>query len=108
MQRFHKSHFNVRRNIPTDEECLVICRGVNGSGNIKIVLGMKFTGSKKGIFVIQRKYVIDLPEETGLLGCKVPKTSIEPNLKLRVAKAKEINDKNFRDLLEGQSISYTS
>ena len=39
--------------------------------------------SKKGIFVSQRKYVIDLLEETGLLGCKPVETPMEPNLRLQ-------------------------
>lgn len=37
-------------------------------------LGMEFARSKKGIFVTQRKFVLDLLEETNLLGCKPVET----------------------------------
>ena len=37
-------------------------------------LGMEFARSKKGIFVTQRKFVLDLLEETVLLGCKPVET----------------------------------
>ena len=37
---------------------------------------MEFARSKEGIFVNQRKYVLDLLGETCLLGSKVAKTSM--------------------------------
>lgn len=39
-------------------------------------------GSRRGIFISQRKYVLDLLSETGMLGCKPADTPIEHNLKL--------------------------
>ena len=39
-------------------------------GTLKYFLGMEFARSKKGLFVSQRKYVLDLLREIGLLGCK--------------------------------------
>ena len=51
-------------------------------GTLKYFIGMEFARFKEGIFVNQHKNVLDLLGETGLLGCKVAKTSIEPNLKL--------------------------
>lgn len=47
---------------------------------LKYFLGMEFARSKKEIFVSQRKYILDLLEETGLLGCKAAETPMEPNL----------------------------
>ena len=38
-------------------------------GASKYFLGMEFTRSRKGIFVSQRKYVLDLLKEIGLMGC---------------------------------------
>ncbi|RVW61349.1 Retrovirus-related Pol polyprotein from transposon RE1 [Vitis vinifera] len=43
-------------------------------GNLKYFLGMEIARSKKGIAVSQRKYVLDLLNETGMLGCKPAET----------------------------------
>ncbi|XP_028100257.1 uncharacterized protein LOC114299661 [Camellia sinensis] len=51
-------------------------------GVLKHFLRIKFARSKKGIIMSQQKYVLDLLEETGLLGCKATETPIEPNLTL--------------------------
>ena len=45
---------------------------------------MKFAKFKKGIFVSQRKNVLDLFEETGLLSCKSVETIMKPNLRLQL------------------------
>ena len=39
-------------------------------GPLKYFLGIEFARSNKGIFISQRKYILDLLGETGLLGCK--------------------------------------
>ena len=52
-------------------------------GNLKYFLGMEIARSDRGIAISQRKYVLDLLKETGLLGCKPCSTLIEPNHKLR-------------------------
>lgn len=62
-------------------------------GTLKYFLGMVFARLNKGIFVNQRKYVLDLRKDTGLLSYRVAETPIEPNLRLQVAKAEEIKDK---------------
>ena len=40
--------------------------------------------SKKGIFLYQRKYALDLLNETGMIACSPTKTPMEENLKLCV------------------------
>ena len=62
-------------------------------GTLKYFLGMEFARSKEGIFVNQRKYVLNLLSETGLLNCKLAETPVEPNLKLQLAKAEEVKDR---------------
>ncbi|XP_021631822.1 uncharacterized mitochondrial protein AtMg00810-like [Manihot esculenta] len=47
-------------------------------------LRIEVARSKKEIFISQRKYVLDLLEETGMLGCKPAETPIESNHKLQV------------------------
>ena len=74
------SHDNVeleklKRKLANDFE-------IKDLGTLKYFIGMEFARFKEGIFVNQHKNVLDLLGETGLLGCKVAKTLIEPNLKL--------------------------
>ncbi|RVX02121.1 Retrovirus-related Pol polyprotein from transposon RE1 [Vitis vinifera] len=51
-------------------------------GNLKYFLGMEIAKSRKGISVSQRKYVLDLLKETGMLGCKPVDTPMDPTTKL--------------------------
>ncbi|CAL9025768.1 unnamed protein product, partial [Prunus brigantina] len=51
-------------------------------GDLKYFLGIEVARSANGIFLSQRKYVLDLLAETGLLGCKPADTPIEMNHKL--------------------------
>ena len=63
-------------------------------GASKYFLGMEFTRSRKGIFVSQRKYVLDLLKEIGLMGCKAVETPIESNLKLQPARVEKVLDRD--------------
>lgn len=49
-------------------------------GKLKYFLIMEFERSKEGIFVNQRKCVLELLGEIGLLDCKVVETSIKPKV----------------------------
>ena len=71
---------------------------------LKYFLGMEFARSKEGIFVNQRKYVLDLLGETGLLGCKAAETPIKPNLKLQAAKSKNVKSIEQYQRLVGRLI----
>lgn len=51
-------------------------------GDLKYFLGIEVARSKNGIFLSQRKYILDLLNETGTLGCKPASTPIEQNHKL--------------------------
>lgn len=55
-------------------------------GELRHFLGMEVARSKKGIFVSQRKYVLDLLKETGMLGCKLVDTPMDPTKKLGAEK----------------------
>lgn len=67
---------------------------------LKYFLGNEFARSKEGIFVNQRKYILDLPGEIGLLGCKPAETHVEPNFKLQPANAEEVqNEEQYQRLV---------
>ena len=51
-------------------------------GNLKYFLGIEVARSKQGIFISQRKHVLDLLQETGMLGSKACDTPMEANQKL--------------------------
>ncbi|XP_019422988.1 PREDICTED: uncharacterized protein LOC109332461 [Lupinus angustifolius] len=53
-------------------------------GGLEYFLGIEVARSKKGIFLSQRKYVLDLLLETGLLNCKPIDTPMVQNHKLGV------------------------
>ncbi|EXB88426.1 Retrovirus-related Pol polyprotein from transposon TNT 1-94 [Morus notabilis] len=50
-------------------------------GSLRYFLGMEIARNKCGISVSQRKYVLDLLKETGMMGCKLAKTPVEPSCK---------------------------
>lgn len=59
---------------------------VKDLGQLRYFLGMEVARSKKGIVVSQRRYILDLLEETGMSGCNPSDTPIEVKTKLRVRK----------------------
>ena len=51
-------------------------------GSLKYFLGVEITRSKKGIFLSQRKYILDVLTETGKLGTKPCNAPMTPGLQL--------------------------
>ena len=51
-------------------------------GEMKYFLAMEVARSKKGIFISQRKYILDLLKDTGMSECCPMDTPIDPNKKL--------------------------
>ena len=93
----HVEQERLKRVLASDFE-------IKDLGGLKYFLGMEFSRSKRGIFVSQRKYVLDLLSETGLLGCKAAETPIEHNLKLQPAKPEEVKKKEQFQRLVGRLI----
>lgn len=77
---------------------------VKDLGTLKYFLGMEFTRSREGIFVNQRKYVLDLLKETGQLGCKAADTPLEANQKLEETKPENVVDRERYQRLVGRLI----
>ncbi|RVW18959.1 Retrovirus-related Pol polyprotein from transposon RE1 [Vitis vinifera] len=53
-------------------------------GHLKYFLGIEVSRSSEGIFLSQRKYALDLLQETGMSGCQPVNAPIEEGLKLCV------------------------
>ncbi|CAN0875318.1 Retrovirus-related Pol polyprotein from transposon RE1, partial [Linum grandiflorum] len=49
-------------------------------GEMKYFLGMEVARSNKGLLISQRKYVLDLLDETGMIGCKPTDIPMQPNV----------------------------
>ncbi|RVW79952.1 Retrovirus-related Pol polyprotein from transposon RE2 [Vitis vinifera] len=73
-------------------------------GNLKYFLGMEIARSKKSIAVSQRKYVLDLLNETGMLGCKPAETPMDTTVKLEESDGSAPVDKGRYQRLVGKLI----
>ncbi|KAE8721524.1 hypothetical protein F3Y22_tig00015825pilonHSYRG00003 [Hibiscus syriacus] len=59
-------------------------------GELKYFLGLEVMRSKEGILVNQRKYALELLEESGMSGSKPARTPLEQNVKLTTAEYDEL------------------
>ena len=48
---------------------------------LKCFLGIEITRSKSSVVMNQRKYALEILEETGMLNCKLVDTPMDPNVK---------------------------
>ena len=55
---------------------------IKAFGQLKFFLGIEVAYSKDGISLSQHKYVLDLLQETGQLGCKPTTTPLDVNVKI--------------------------
>ncbi|RVW45480.1 Retrovirus-related Pol polyprotein from transposon TNT 1-94 [Vitis vinifera] len=77
---------------------------VKDLGNLKYFLGMEVARSRKGIVVSQRKYILDLLKETGMLGCKPIDTPMDSQKKLGIEKESTPVDRGRYQQLVGRLI----
>ncbi|KAK8921057.1 hypothetical protein KSP39_PZI020242 [Platanthera zijinensis] len=71
---------------------------------LKYFLGIEMVRSQQGIFISQRKYTLDLLEETGMLGCAPVDTPIEANHKIDADASGEKVDTSKYQRLVGRLI----
>ncbi|CAA7029223.1 unnamed protein product [Microthlaspi erraticum] len=63
-------------------DALSSCFKLRDLGEAKYFLGLEIARSFQGISVCQRKYVLELLEVTGFLGCKPSSVPLDPGVKL--------------------------
>ena len=69
-------------------------------GNIKYFLGIEVLRSKKGIFISQKKYILDFLTETGMIDCKPADTPMIMNHRLQILEDAElINQTQYQKLV---------
>jgi len=73
-------------------------------GTLKYFLGMEVARSKEGIVISQRKYILDLLNETGLLGCKPADTPMDSTKKMNRSEESIPVDKGRYQRLVGKLI----
>ena len=73
-------------------------------GNLKYFLGIQVLRSKKGIFINQKKYILDLLAETGMIDCKPAETPIIVNHGLQTEQGGEMAEKERYQKLMGKLI----
>lgn len=89
---------NLRQRLAAEFE-------IKDLGNMRYFLGMEVARNKT--VVSQRKYVIDLLRETGIIGCKPSETPIDQNAKLGVKEASDSTDRGRFQRLVGR-LTYLS
>jgi reverse transcriptase-like protein len=73
-------------------------------GQLKYFLGIEVLRSRKGIFICQKRYILDLLAETGMLGCKPANTPIVVNHGLQTVEGGEAADREQYQKLVGKLI----
>ncbi|RVW65705.1 Retrovirus-related Pol polyprotein from transposon RE2 [Vitis vinifera] len=61
-------------------------------GKLKYFLGIEIAQSSSGVVLSQRKYALDILEETGMLDCKSVDTPMDPNIKLVPGQGEPLGD----------------
>jgi hypothetical protein len=76
-------------------------------GDLKYFFGIEFSRSKKGIFMSQRKYTLDILQDSGLIGARPDKFPMEQTLKLTPTDGVVLNDPTKYRRLVGRLIYLT-
>jgi len=72
---------------------------VKDLGQLRYFLGIEIARSPRGIVLSQRKYVLDLLNDTGMLGCRPASTPIEQNHKLCAQSGEPVDKEKYQRLV---------
>jgi hypothetical protein len=72
---------------------------VKDLGQLKYFLGIEISRGPKGMFLSQRKYVLDLLKETGMLCCRPAATPIEQNHRLSKEGGTPVDKERYQRLV---------
>ncbi|KAJ0444187.1 putative RNA-directed DNA polymerase [Helianthus annuus] len=73
-------------------------------GRLKYFLGIEVLKSNRGIFICQKKYVLDLLAETGMIDCKPSDTPMIMNQKLVMEEGAKLTDRGRYQRIVGKLI----
>ena len=73
-------------------------------GRLKYFLGIEVLRSRRGIFISQKKYILDLLAETGLIDCKPADTPMVVNHGLQILEGASLADREQYQRLVGKLI----
>ncbi|RDX62553.1 hypothetical protein CR513_59101, partial [Mucuna pruriens] len=76
-------------------------------GHLKYFLGIKVAQSKEGIVISQRKYVLNILQETNMSNCMPIDNPMDPNMKLMVKYGEPYSDRERYRRLVGKLIYLT-
>jgi len=76
-------------------------------GSLKYFLGIEVSRCKSGIFLSQRKYVLDLLKETDMTACKPISTPLAEGMKLGIDRTQGSIDKGRYQRLVGRLMYFT-
>ncbi|RVW21066.1 Retrovirus-related Pol polyprotein from transposon RE2 [Vitis vinifera] len=75
-------------------------------GKLKYFLGLEIAQSSLGVIMSQRKYALDILEETGMLECKHVDTPMDLNVKLVPGQGEPLRDPGRYQRLVGGKLNY--
>ena len=87
----------LKKNLATEFE-------MKDLGALKYFLGVEVLRSRKGIFINQRKYILDLLAEIGMVDCKPAETPIIVNHGLQIKEGAQLTDRERYQRLVGKLI----